>query len=130
MIRSELMQFRLKPAYANSLAPSGPPLDLVPDGVTSTSVILTWSLPAVGDRNGVIRNYTIVVTEEETNATFTLYSLDTIEVVDSLHPFYHYEFAVAATTVEIGPFAITGTVQLLPDGKHITLLSDLLFCFH
>ena len=85
--------------------------------IDSRSVHLSWSPPPPEHHNGVIRQFQINVTEVDTGRAYQLTSFGSSRTVSSLHPFYTYQFSVAAYTVAPGPFSVP-SVQLMPqDGK-------------
>ena len=100
-----------------SAAPSAPPQYLRQDAITATSVTLSWQPPPEEDRNGLIRLYYVFVTELESGRSFTLNSTTTNYRVHNLHPFYTYNFSVAAVTVAAGPMNDNITVQTLEAGE-------------
>ena len=65
----------------------------------------------------MIRQYLINVTELETGANFLQVSTATQFTLYSLHPYYTYEFTLAAVTVGVGPASIPITVRTDEDGK-------------
>ena len=84
--------------------------------VTDSSFHLVWhSLPAA-DQNGIVRHYLVNITEVDTGRQFQLTSLATYISIGSLHPFYTYMCAVAASTVDIGPYSPPLTVKTLEAG--------------
>lgn len=62
-------------------------------------------MPPAVDHNGIIRNYTVRTTEENTGRQFLLTSHGSSQRIDSIHPYYNYTCAVAAVTVSAGPFS-------------------------
>ena len=99
------------------IAPSAGPEELSYSGLTSTSITLQWQLPQKKHHNGVIRYYIVNITEEETGHSFIFNTNNTNVTIDTLHPYYHYQFAVAAVTIATGPFLITERLQTAEDGK-------------
>jgi len=53
----------------------------------------------------------VFVTEAETGRSFTLNSTTSNFYVGNLHPFYTYNFSIAAVTVEAGPRSSSITLQ-------------------
>ena len=86
--------------------------------ISSTSIRISWQAPLLELQNGDITSYHIRVLELETGMlqTFTTVPIDSIYVVNSLHPFYNYNCSVAAYTNGLGPFDFD-VVQTLPEGK-------------
>lgn len=100
--------------------PSSAPLNVSGRAINSTTVIISWELPAQEGRNGNITGYFLLIREVATNITSTHSSTGArIElVVASLHPYYEYECQIAAeTAVGRGPFGDTIVIRTLPDGK-------------
>ena len=98
-------------------APSSSPNQLTVSSINSTSAILHWVPPSPEHRNGIIRSYLIVLTEEVTQTVFQEHSTKTMLVVKFLHPFYAYSFIVAAVTTKAGPFSNNLTFTTLEDGQ-------------
>ena len=98
-------------------APSDSPVSVSGRVIDSNSVTLSWSQPPAGHRNGVIRKYILTAEEMETGNEYTWESVLTSITIHSLHPFYTYQFRVAAYTVQRGPFSYIVTLQTETDGK-------------
>lgn len=79
--------------------------------------MLSWTPPPPADRNGIITEYRINLTELDTGRQQLLSSVTTTFVVQSLHPYYMYEFTVSAHTVDTGPFSDSEVVQTPEDSK-------------
>ena len=75
--------------------------------------------PSVESQNGVIRQYVVKVTEDETSAVVLHYTNSTQVTVEDLHPYYTYTCSVAAETVEVGPYSTTIIIQLDEDRMQI-----------
>ena len=85
--------------------------------VDSSSLLLEWNPPSPGTENGIIQNYTVIVTEQQTGMTSQYTSVDNFIMISSLHPYYTYTVTVAAVTVVgSGPTNVL-TVELPEDGK-------------
>ena len=97
--------------------PNASPQNLSHTAVNSTSVDLSWSPPPTEDHNGIIRHYIVRVVVENTEEMFTLSTTHQQITIESLHPYYIYNFSVSAVTVAPGPYSEPHTVQTLPDGK-------------
>ena len=103
--------------YFSPLGPSDSPQAVRHTAVTSTSVNLSWFPPSTEHHNGVIRNYTVRVVVQDTGEIFT-HSTDQLSItVESLHPYYTYNFSVSAVTITPGPYSVPLIVQTLPDSK-------------
>lgn len=103
--------------YLSFPGPSAPPSNLTGQVIDSTTVRLTWNPPPVENHNGVIRKYIITATETNTGNVLSWESVATNFEVHSLHPFYTYEFTVAAFTIGQGPYTSVITLQTLHDSK-------------
>ena len=98
------------------IAPTGPPGGILAEA-TSTSLSLTWRPPLFEETNGLIQQYVLVITEQETE-TETMETLPTNRaILEDLHPYYMYTIRVAAETVGLGPFSNNFTIRLPEDGK-------------
>ncbi len=99
--------------------PTSAPLNVSGSAINSTSIIVTWELPALSGRNGIITGYSLILRDVTTNTT-TLHSQLGIHlelVISSLHPYNEYEYRLAAeTAVGRGPFGESITTRTLPDG--------------
>ena len=84
---------------------------------SATAISLNWDPPLVEDQNGVIREYLINVTENETGNSFQLSVIDTTVTLSSLHPAYTYECRVSAVTTDAGPFSPAVTITTIETGK-------------
>ena len=101
------------------IAPSGFPVNVAATSLSSTSVLLSWNPPLAEQRNGIITEYYINVTEIETGSTSQLVARDTTQLfIDTLHPYYVYNFFIAAaTSVGPGPYSPVFTIQTPEDGE-------------
>ena len=103
--------------YVPISAPSSPPEKVTSGIVTSTSIILVWQPPPLESQNGIIRSYEIVLVETQTVTTSVYSTTETTITISSLHPYYVYEYRVAAVTDATGPYSDPLSVQTLPAGK-------------
>ena len=97
-------------------APVAAPVSLMIGSTTSTSTTLSWSPPPQHLLNGVLRHFVINIQEVDSGRNNSMTSIDTQFVLSGLHPFYIYNFAVCAVTVDTGPCAYFEPVQLPEDG--------------
>ena len=117
-------------------APSAPPEGLFAARVSSTSFVLSWSPPPTSQQNGIIREYTVNITELQTGNSIILNSTSTSVSVLSLHPYYTYGCVVSAYTVESGPYSEVFTITTSEDGMlhfflfltHLFLLTKYKYC--
>ena len=92
--------------------PTGPPQVVSSVAIEPTVLIIQWESPRAEHTNGVIRRYTVNVTEIESGSQEVLYSESTNVTVTSRHPFYRYSYTVSAETVGSGPFSSVDIVQM------------------
>ena len=87
--------------------PSGTPTNVQGFTISSTSIRLTWEPPQPGDQNGVIQVYNIIITEVVTGRMmyFREGGMDSILIVNLLHPYYTYQCSISAETIGPGPGA-------------------------
>ena len=99
-------------------APSGAPENIVAMSLTSTSVQLSWNPPPADQQNGIITDYYVNMTEVETRVTVQLMVTGaTSLLVDTLHPYYMYNFFIsAATIVGQGPYSTLFSIRTQEDG--------------
>ena len=84
--------------------------------MSSSGFLLSWSAPPAVNHNGIIRNYTINITEENTGRQLQLTSNTNSQRVESLHPYYNYTCAVSTVTVAAGPYSVPVAITTLEDG--------------
>ena len=101
--------------------------------------MLSWDPPVIGDQNGILIHYHVIVIETQIhyvdngteitgiqtylNTTYNV-SEGRTQLIDDLHPDYNYTVRIAAATgVGIGPFSDVITVRTNMDGEyHSSLL--------
>lgn len=93
-------------------APNTAPDEFVMMIINATSLEVSWNILAVPDRNGVIREYVIHITEVESQKETRYGTLTPPFNITNLHPYYTYHGKVAAVTVATGPFSPTVEVNL------------------
>ena len=97
-------------------APSRSPTVLSRTTQNSTSLRLAWQDPDSRFHNGMIRGYKVNISEIETGQLRQLDAQRSPIIVAMLHPYYRYQYSVAAYTVVVGPYSVPGTVQMPEDG--------------
>lgn len=99
-------------------------MNVLVSGITSRDFSLHWQSPVPSDRNGVIRSYSITLTDKFRGIT-TPYSVNgnvTLFEFRDLHPAWTYSLQVAAVTVSRGPLSDPLGVTMAEDGKaHINM---------
>ena len=76
--------------------PDSPPKNFTAFAISSRSAHLSWLPPPREHRNGLIRHFWINITEINTGRKFERTLFSTATVLSSLHPYYTYQFSVAA----------------------------------
>lgn len=112
--------------------PSGFPQNLHSESSTSTSVQLTWQMPLLAERNGIITKYTILY--RDINVAYQPVELpvvpaDTTMTLSGLKPDTTYDVKVRAHTSKgPGPYSPSVQFRTLPvDQGRICLLVALTF---
>ena len=86
-----------------SLAPSGPPRNVIDQAQNSSTLFLSWEPPLFEEQNGIIREYVVSMSELNSGRKWEFTATNTTATVPFLHPTYTYLCTVAAVTVERGP---------------------------
>lgn len=110
-------------------APSSPPTLVQITGVSSTGFLVSWMMPPAVDHNGIIRNYTVSIAEENTGRLTLLTSYTSSQRIDSIHPYYNYTCTVAAVTVSAGPFSAPITIITAEAGTVNFILRSNFLCY-
>jgi len=98
--------------------PETAPLQFRVEATDPRTLILSWEAPNPEDRNGIIRQYTVNITELDTGMLTQLVTNDTTITAFPQHPYYTYSCVVAAeTSVGLGPYTSPRAVQMPEDGK-------------
>jgi len=80
----------------NFEGPETPPKNFTASAISSRSAHLSWLPPPREHHNGLIRHFWINITEINTGRRFKRTLFSTATVLSSLHPYYTYQFSVAA----------------------------------
>ncbi len=99
--------------------PSYPPKNFQANPTDSRTLLLTWEPPDPQHQNGIIREYIINGTVTEGGEELQWISNTTSLLVDGLHPYYTYNFIIAAVTIASGPFSEVHAVRMPQDGKQL-----------
>lgn len=107
------------------VAPSGVPVGIQATPEDSRTLTLDWNPPPEEFHNGIITQYTVNVSVTETGQRFHLIvDGETSVVLNGLHPYYVYNYIIAAaTSVGLGPFTERNSVRMPQDGTHTLLLA-------
>lgn len=96
-------------AFPLCLVPTGPPVDVELQSVTSSSAVISWGEPSLDQHNGILLGYSVTVMNIKdsiklhVNAT-AIFISDV--VLSPLKPFTSYNVSVAATTINgTGPLS-------------------------
>ncbi len=106
-----------------NLAPTGHPKNVSGDSINSTSIEIDWAEPALSTQNGIIVSYYIILTDLQSQKTKEYSRLGSHFdiVIGSLHPYYRYQFAIAAeTAVGKGPLTSPAIIRTNEDGINVT----------
>ena len=105
-------------------APSFRPLSFKAVNTTSTSIHLEWEAPPPEHHNGIIRSYTVLCSERDSNDSMMELSTSIREVtVKELSPFLTYSCKVSAVSVSQGPYSDSLDITTLEDGKFCNSLT-------
>ena len=85
--------------------------------MSSTEALLKWLPPPDEHHNGIIVSYNVHITGVNSGEDIDLTAHDLQLLVTDLHPFYSYEFSVAAFTIAVGPFSDPVVLQMPEAGK-------------
>lgn len=90
--------------------------------IASTYVIISWKAPELP--NGIIRNYTVRLTERGNNFVQNRITADTSVNITDLSPFVQYSLVVFAETIEIGDISANITFRTSEESKLIHCQPD------
>lgn len=94
--------------------------------MSSTGFLISWVTPPALYHNGIIRNYTVNTTEENTGRQILLTSHTNSQRVGSLHPYYNYTCTIAAVTVSPGTFSTPVTITTAETGISVSIVCIML----
>ena len=81
------------------LAPEGPPLNVQVSAESSSSLSVTWEEPEKDKRNGIIVNYTVCISQEESKPCFKEYTTkENMADIGGLNASTKYYVRVLAST--------------------------------
>ena len=80
---------------------------------------MSWFPPLREHQNGIIIRYIVHVSGLNSEVERELNVVDLSTVISRLHPFYSYQFSVAAETVALGPFSNPITLKMPESGTII-----------
>ena len=90
----------------HSVAPSGPPQNIIAQASSARSVYIAWDPPASEEQNGIIISYIVNITGVETGEQLQLTSQSQSVNITGLMPYTTYLCIVAASTaIGPGPFS-------------------------
>ena len=104
--------------YFHLTEPRLPPRNIVANAINATSVAITWKPPLIEGQNGPIQGYNIGVIGIDTDEDFMISSNSTNVIIKKLHPFFLYNFSVAAITISQGPSSESITVKMPTSGEY------------
>ncbi len=103
------------------LVPTLPPRNITVNGVTTTTIAMSWLPPLQEGLNGPIRGYYVLVYGIDRDDNFTVFVNSKNVTITNLHPFYSYKFSVAAVTTSRGPSSEPAIVKMLESGKYLCI---------
>ena len=77
-----------------------------------------WSEPPPDAHNGVIRNYEVVLTDQNTGIMSQITTQRTDVQFENLNPFTSYSYQLRAVTISPGPLSNAQLVRTLEDGEY------------
>ena len=92
-------------------------MNLTLTALTSTHIELEWEPPEFIYRNGIIRQYIVIVSTLEDSMSITTSVMHAS--ISALRPFTSYHISVVAVTTGAGPESESIAVQTLSAGKHV-----------
>lgn len=118
--------------FSTHTAPSSAPPSVECEAVSSTVIQVNWGSLAPPRRNGIVRGYTVVLTDTDSRDQSSQNTSIRLATFSNLRPFHTYRCRVAAYTVALGPFSrevqatthvdgmLTHTTSAIPSFKHCT----------
>ncbi|XP_028402631.1 uncharacterized protein LOC114525466 isoform X2 [Dendronephthya gigantea] len=104
-------------SYSVVCAPEGPPLNVKVTAESSSSLSVTWDPPEEEKRNGVIVNYTVCISHEETKPCFKEHTTEKMMlVIDNLNASTKYFVRVLAST-KVGPGNYSKSQGMFTNGE-------------
>lgn len=110
--------------FIATIGPSAGPVIVRAFSSNSSTITLEWIPPNVEARNGLIREYHIVIEEEETGTSWVHMTTDKSKTITSLHPSYVYVCEVHAVTVSRGQPSEVVYITTQEDGTSIRFNID------
>ena len=107
--------------------PAGPPRQVFFIAETSTSLNITWSAPTTP--NGVITEYQLQCSSDNTIFTWAVMGSQTTTTLSGLLPYISYSCSITAHTSAGGGPAATTSVTTLQDGESTSIDNPLLMSF-
>lgn len=100
-------------------APSAAPVNITIHDITSSDFVLQWLPPRSSDRNGIIRSYSVSLSNANTgvSTSYNTSGNSSSLHIQSLHPAHMYMVQIAAVTVLQGPFSDLIHVTMEEDSK-------------
>lgn len=98
--------------------PIGVPLGIQATPHDSRTLTLDWNPPLEESQNGIIIHYNLSVSVSESGQRFDMAIVgETAVTLQDLHPYYEYNYAIAAaTSVGTGPFSERNSIRMPQDG--------------
>ena len=91
---------------------------------------MKWDPPLAIFRNGIIREYRVLVTNLKTGENQTHAFSLTEGIIGFLTPSYQFSFSVSAFTVAESPYSTAVNITMPEDGESKKKLATIIFSFH
>lgn len=106
-------------AFSIHVAPSSPPVGIYTEAVSAVAIAISWEPPPFDVRNGIIRQYSILVSSDTAwvNYTQVWLSNNTEFTVTDLAPYVTYHIKIKAHTILPGPYSTVYSVTTLESGE-------------
>ena len=114
----------MRKLYLFSTAPASPPVNVTPEVLCSTSIMVSWDEVPPIDRNGIVTVYEVLYepleTFERAIMSMTMNTTNTSTTLSGLEEFVEYNISVRAYTSEgPGPYSEEISVITLEDGMKL-----------
>ena len=106
------------------VVPTSSPQSVTAHVIDVTTLNISWSPPVPEHRNGLIQRYVIRVTELDTGILDQFVTTNQSIIIRGRHPFYRYNYSIAAETIGLGPYSVAKVIHM-PEAGRVTSLSIL-----
>ena len=108
--------------YYSIAVPSSPPSSFSLSASSSTSITVSWRLPPLDSRNGIITGFKVFYKKKDSAGSATMVAINSgttlTKAITGLDKYTEYEFQLLAfTSVGDGPNSIIKVEKTIEDGK-------------